>query len=83
MMPEYRAYLIGPDGHFHSSSAIEARDDEGISLFSLRSEDLSRPQLVAVSARLLGRLRRLMRTDQYAVPRVPSHPAAVNRSRLL
>ena len=34
MMPEYRAYLIGPDGHFHSSSAIEARDDEGISASS-------------------------------------------------
>lgn len=27
-MPEYRAYLIGPDGHFHSSKVIEAPDDD-------------------------------------------------------
>ena len=27
-MPEYRAYLIGLDGHFHSSTAIEAPDDD-------------------------------------------------------
>ena len=27
-MPEYRAYIIGPDGHFHSSVALECLDDE-------------------------------------------------------
>ena len=27
IMPEYRAYIIGPDGHFHSSEVIEAADD--------------------------------------------------------
>jgi hypothetical protein len=26
-MPEYRAYLIGPDGHFFSAEAIEAAGD--------------------------------------------------------
>ena len=27
-MPEYRAYLIGPDGHFFSAVELEAPDDE-------------------------------------------------------
>jgi hypothetical protein len=26
-MPEYRAYLIGADGHFHSSIPLECADD--------------------------------------------------------
>ena len=26
-MPEYRAFLVGPDGHFHSAQVIEAVDD--------------------------------------------------------
>ena len=27
-MPEYRAYLIDSDGHFHSAKPIEAPDDD-------------------------------------------------------
>ena len=30
-MPEYRVYLIGPDGHFHSSTPLECADDEAAS----------------------------------------------------
>jgi hypothetical protein len=26
-MPEYRVYIIGPDGHFHSSVSLECADD--------------------------------------------------------
>lgn len=26
-MPEYRAYIVGADGHFHSSVPIECDDD--------------------------------------------------------
>jgi hypothetical protein len=26
-MPEYRAYIIGPDGHFQSSIPLECADD--------------------------------------------------------
>jgi hypothetical protein len=28
MMPEYRAFLVGSDGHFHSSQGLEAPDDQ-------------------------------------------------------
>lgn len=27
-MPDYRAYIIGPDGYFHSFEIITAPDDE-------------------------------------------------------
>jgi hypothetical protein len=27
-MPDYRAYLIGSDGHFHRAVALDAPDDE-------------------------------------------------------
>ena len=27
-MPEYRAYIVGPDGHFQSSVALECDDDD-------------------------------------------------------
>jgi hypothetical protein len=27
-MPEYRAYIIGSDGHFHSSVQLDCTDDE-------------------------------------------------------
>jgi hypothetical protein len=27
-MPEYRAFLVGPDGHFHSSQVLDAPDDD-------------------------------------------------------
>lgn len=27
-MPDYRAYLIGSDGHFHKAQALQCTDDE-------------------------------------------------------
>jgi hypothetical protein len=27
-MPEYRAYIVGSDGHFHSSVPLECADDD-------------------------------------------------------
>ena len=30
-MPEYRAYFIGADGHFHNSVPLECTDDEAAS----------------------------------------------------
>jgi hypothetical protein len=27
-MPDYRAYIVGHDGHFHSSETIIAEDDD-------------------------------------------------------
>lgn len=27
-MPDYRAYIVGPDGHFQTFEAIDAADDE-------------------------------------------------------
>jgi hypothetical protein len=30
-MPEYRAYLVGTDGHFYSSVPLECLDDEAAS----------------------------------------------------
>jgi hypothetical protein len=30
-VPEYRAYLIGADGHFHNSVPLECADDEAAS----------------------------------------------------
>ena len=27
-MPEYRAYIVGTDGHFKSSEVIDASDDD-------------------------------------------------------
>jgi hypothetical protein len=27
-MPDYRAYIVGPDGHFKTFEVIEASDDE-------------------------------------------------------
>ncbi|SHN80822.1 hypothetical protein SAMN05444170_4517 [Bradyrhizobium erythrophlei] len=26
-MPDYRAYIVGPDGHFHSSVRLNCADD--------------------------------------------------------